>query len=42
MGKHDDDEKKIEENGSRTYDPDKIKDPSKDSGRHDKGKDKDK
>jgi hypothetical protein len=38
MGKHDDAEKKAEGNGSGTYDPDKVEDPSKDSGRHDEDK----
>ncbi len=38
MGKHDDDETKAEKNGSGTYDPDKVEDPSKDRGRHDEDK----
>lgn len=38
MGKHDDPEKKAEGNGSGTYDPDKVKDPTKDTGRHDEDK----
>lgn len=38
MGRHDDAEKKAEGNGSGTYDPDKVEDPSKDGGRHDEDK----
>jgi hypothetical protein len=38
MGQHDDAEKKAEGNGSGTYDPDKVKDPTKDTGRHDEDK----
>lgn len=38
MGKHDDAEKKAEGNGSGTYDPDNLKDPTKDGGKHDEGK----
>ena len=38
LRKHDDDETKAENNGSGTYDPDKVEDPSKNGGRHDEDK----
>lgn len=38
MDRHDDAEKKADGNGSGTYDPDKIEDPSKDGGKHDEDK----
>lgn len=38
MGRHDDAEKKADGNGSGTYDPDKVEDPSKDGGKHDEDK----
>jgi len=38
MGKHEDDGTRAEKNGSGTYDPDKVEDPSKNGGRHDEDK----